>query len=59
MKHLITFAFLAAAILFYAVGFGPGAKLAIALGVVAETIFWFRFLRLLRRRRTATDATIT
>ena len=55
MKHLITFAFLAAALLLYAIGWGSTSFIAIVLGVVAEIIFCVRLFR----HRTRTDVTTT
>jgi len=50
MKHLITVSFIVAAILFYAIALRPAANIFLVLGVLAETVFWFRVGRLFRRR---------
>jgi hypothetical protein len=55
MKHVITFAFLGAAMLLYAIGWGATSFIAIAFGVVAEIIFWLRLFR----RRTPSDLATT
>jgi hypothetical protein len=46
--HLLTAAFLIAAVLCYAAGLRPGALAFAAGGLVLESVFWFR---LLKRRR--------
>lgn len=45
-RHLLTAAILLAAILLYAVGFGSGATILVALGVACEAWFWVRALGL-------------
>jgi len=49
-KHLITFSLLGVAILLYGIGLSPAANIFVVLGVLAETLFWFRVGRLFRRR---------
>jgi hypothetical protein len=46
--HLITAAFLLAAVLCYATGLAPGMLVFVAGGLLFESVFWFR---LLKRRR--------
>ena len=44
-RHLVTFLFLALAIVFYSLGaVGPGTALLI-LGALAEAVFWIRLFR--------------
>lgn len=50
MKHLITLSLIIAAIVLYGIGLSPAANIFVVLGVLAETIFWFRIGRLFRRR---------
>jgi hypothetical protein len=46
--RLLTVSCLVAALALYALGWGPSANLFVALGLFAESLFWFR---LFRRRR--------
>jgi len=48
-KHLVTFSLLGLAILLYGIGLSPAANLFVVLGVLAETVFWFRVGRLFQR----------
>lgn len=41
-RHAITAAFLLAAAVFYLIGFGLGAGLALVAGFASEMIFWVR-----------------
>ena len=50
LKHLLTVSFLGAAIVLYGIGLSPAANIFVVLGVLAETVFWFRVGRLFRRR---------
>lgn len=50
MKHLITLSLIVAATVLYGIGLSPAANIFVVLGVLAETIFWFRIRRLFRRR---------
>jgi hypothetical protein len=50
MKHLITLSLIVAAIVLYGIGLSSAANIFVVLGVLAETIFWFRIGRLFRRR---------
>ena len=43
--HLITAAFLIAAVLCYVAGFGPGMLVFAAGGLVFESVFWFRLFK--------------
>jgi hypothetical protein len=45
MHALITLAWLAAALAFYTLGSTTGLIVFLFVGVVAESIFWFRLLR--------------
>jgi len=49
-KHLITFCLLGVAILLYGIGLSPAANIFVVLGVLAETVLWFRVGGLFRRR---------
>jgi hypothetical protein len=53
MRHLITLAFLIGAVALYVLGAGLSAMVLLALGVVAELVFWFRVFRIFRRRRNS------
>ncbi len=44
-SHAVTLLCLLAAAVFYAVGFGLGVELAVAVGFVSEMIFWVRVSR--------------
>ena len=48
--HLLTAAFLIAAVLCYRVGSNSGAIVFAAVGLVLESVFWFH---LLKRRRVS------
>jgi hypothetical protein len=50
MKHVITVSLLGAAIVLYGIGLSPAANIFVVLGVLAESVFWFRIGRLFRRR---------
>lgn len=43
-RHLITFLFLALAIVFYALGAAGPATSLLVLGVLAEGTFWYRLV---------------
>jgi hypothetical protein len=43
--HLVTAAFLIAAVLCYVVGSNPGVIIFAALGLVLESVFWFRLIK--------------
>ncbi|MBB6243889.1 MULTISPECIES: hypothetical protein [unclassified Rhodanobacter] len=45
MKHLVTIACLLTAMCFYALGFSSGAAVFTAVGLLAESFFWFRLFR--------------
>jgi hypothetical protein len=50
MRHLVTLAFLVLALLLYARGFAVPGHLFIVLGVLAESVFWWRILQWRRAR---------
>ena len=43
--HAVTLLCLVTAVVCYAVGFGFGVELAIAVGFISEMIFWYRVSR--------------
>lgn len=45
MRHLITFACLAAAVTAYIIGWWQGVTGFVVVGMLLEGIFWFRLLR--------------
>ena len=58
MKHLITVSLIVAAIVLYGIGLSPAANIFVVLGVLAETIFWFRIGRLFRRREITSERSL-
>jgi hypothetical protein len=49
MKHLITLLFFVGAIAFYIAGSMPGATALLMIGVILESLAWYRVLRGKRR----------
>ena len=49
-RYLVTFSFLALAVVLYIIGFETSAIGLIVLGGIAELVFWVRAFRQLRRQ---------
>jgi len=45
MRHLITLACLVAAFAAYTIGWGQGGTSFVVIGIILESMFWFRLLR--------------
>ncbi len=56
--HLVTLAWLVAALTCYALGLGLGATALFAAGIVFEIAFWTRLMRRISRERKPTRGVI-